>query len=77
MRPRRRALLSRAARRGVRPVRWRECAKARPRRVGLGMGALWNRSFRNGLSMRPFAVNRGSERALISKPFRLHCVPAS
>lgn len=31
-------------------------------------GALWNHSFRNGLSTRPLALNRGSERALIFRP---------
>ena len=41
LRPRRRALLPRAARRGVRPVRWRECAKARPRRVGSSASRIW------------------------------------
>ena len=41
LRPRRRALLSRAARRGVRPVRCRECAKARPRRVGSSASRIW------------------------------------
>ena len=38
-------------------------------------GTLWNRSFRNGLSTRPFPLNRGSEIALIFKPCPLALRP--
>ena len=41
LRPRAARLALRAARRGVRPVRWRDCAKARPRRVGSSASRIW------------------------------------